>query len=300
MDTNTHSQKFEISILRVASVIGVVRMLIAVARDLTVDYHPVDFVMDLSLLTIISIPLILSFTRVPLRYYLIPFCFLVSAALPLSWISSGGLDSNNEYQIIGAIFLFTMILSGRWLVFFTGLMIAMEIALIYVWNNHYNLIDGLVKEPSMQRIHFILMAAACTIAFLYLRDKLYTKRRQLGEQGEVLSDKLTQLAEQTAHIKAQKKEIEEINRQLEEKVELRSAELSKQNESLSQFIDLGLRDIHEPLDSILDSISEITAMDSEYKLIRLLSESGVELEQSVKKIASDIENDAIKLNQNQS
>ncbi|MEO9801710.1 MAG: hypothetical protein ABJF04_00615 [Reichenbachiella sp.] len=299
MNTPSYSQKFETSILRVASIIGVVRMLIAVARDLTVDYHPVDFVMDLSLLAIISIPLILTFTRVALRYYLIPFCFLVTLALPVSWISSGGLDSNNEYQMIGAIFLFTMILSGRWLIFFTSLMIVMEVILIYIWNNHHALIAGLTKEPSMQRIHFVLMAVACTVAFLYLKEKLSAKRKQLNEQSELLSTKLNILAERTAHITAQKKEIEEINRQLEQKVEIRSEELKRQNKSLSQFIDLGLRDIHAPLHSILDDITEITHLEQDYELVRLLADSGVELEQSVKKIASNLEDDVIKLNRNQ-
>lgn len=300
MDTTTYSQKFEISILRVACAIGVIRMIIAVARDLTVDYHPVDFAMDVSLLVIISIPLILTFSKIALKYYLIPFCFLVAVALPFSWISSGGLNSNNEYQIIGAIFIYTMILSGRWLIFFSGLMILMEVALLYTWDNHFHLIADLTKAPSMQRIHFILMAIACTVAFLYLKDKLNTKRKELNTQSESLSTKLATLEKQTTHIKQQKREIEEINKQLEQKVALRSVELKKQNEALSQFIDLSLRDIHVPLKSILESISEISDTDQKYELIQHLSKSGIELEQSVNKIAANLEDDMSQLNQTQS
>lgn len=296
MDT-TNSLKFETSVLRVATIIGTVRMVIAIARDLTVDFHPVDFLLDVSLFLIVLIPLILTYTRISLKYYLIPFCFLIIIAIPFSWISSGGLDSNNEYQMIGAIFIFALVLTGRWLIFFSSLIVLEEILLIYVWNKHYVLIEGLTKDPSMQRIHFILMAVASTVALVYLKHMLCSKRKQLNEQGSVLSRKLEELADQTNHMVAQKEELEKINKKLERKVEQRSAELQEQNKSLSQYIDLSLGEINEPLHSIMDSITEITESHQDYELVRLLENSGAELQQSVKQVAENIEKDVVKLNQ---
>lgn len=290
-------QKFERDILRAACIIGSLRMVAAIYRDLTEAFQQVDFIIDMSLLVIVLIPLILTYTSLKLEYYLIPFCFLIALAMPFSWISSGGLDSNNEHQIIGAIFLFTMILNGRWLIFFNCLMIVMELSLIHIWNNHQDMISGLLKEPSMESIHFILMAVSVTAAVLYLKHKLCLKRDFLNQQRDTLSIKLQELSDQTDLIRKQKRELEAINHSLEQKVELRSSQLNRHNDSLKHFLELSLRDINTPLNSILESIANITDLNDNYDMIKLLADSGIELEQSVKEVAQRLETDVVNLNQ---
>lgn len=295
-DTILYAQKFELTILRFACGVGVVRMCTELYRDITVAYYPTDFAIDIALLAVLAVPLMLSFSALKLNYYLIPLCSLILVLLPLTWISSGGLASNNEYQIIGAIFFFSAILNGRWLVFFVSAAILVEIAVLYVWHNHISCVSALLKEPSMQSDHFMMMAVAVTVIVVFLKHRICAKRQLLDDQRDILSLKLEELAQQTTRIKEQKKELEKINKQLELKVEERSEELSKRNESLRSYMNMSLKQINAPLHSILDSVAEITRLDQNHEIVKLLTDSGIELERSVKAMADRLNQDNDKLN----
>lgn len=249
----TQNRQFESDILTIGCLAGVLRMVIAVYRDLPLVDIDLDFIVDCSLLMVFLVPLILMRLEVKFEWITVPFSFLVLAFLCANWIVLDGLDGTGEYYYLGGIIIIALIHHGSWLVFFVALSIVLEIGLLFVWLNPPDWMN-FVNPQSAESSHYLWVSIIATIALLYHKSQFDLKSLSLKQKREALQDKVQRLERQNVQLQEQKEMLQKSNELLESNINKRSEKLLNQRESIEKYLSVTLFEIKPYLENTLNSI----------------------------------------------
>lgn len=294
-------KQFEYLVLNVACLMGVLRMVIALYNDFTInlmnELFVSDLIIDCTILLVFLTPIILTKFRIPFDYISIPFCAVLTALISINWFLTGGLESTAEYHFLAILFLFGMILSGRWMYFFIILLILDEIALIYLWYYSPEWLTNIKTIPADDPVHFISMAVGVTLGLLFFKSRVEAKSKKLKNDEILFSEKYSGVLKQNEALVTQEQELEQMNDSLEEKVQKRVNQLEVQKTAINEYMNLSLKEVKEPLKATLDLLGEIQIAQEQNELIELLVKSGIELNETIDMIGEKLKNDNLYLNE---
>ncbi len=286
---NKKEKQIEYLILNAACIIGIIRMLIALFNDFTINADNElffsDLIIDIVILSIFLLPIFLSKSTNKLSYITIPFSLALTVLLSINWFLTGGLYSTAEYHILAIIFLFGLIHRGHWQSFFMFLLLIVEMMLIYLWEFPFEWIIDIKTIPDDDAIHFISMAIAVTIGLIYLKHKFETKSNELRKNKKALAAIFTEIDNQNKELIKYESKLAEMNRKLTHKVDERVGELEIHKHAINEYMNLSIKETESPLKQIMDSISAIDENSKQSQIIDLLIQSGNELDGTIKIIA---------------
>lgn len=281
------NREFESDLLTIGCLAGVLRMVIAVYRDLPLSEINLDFVVDCSLLTVFLVPLILMRFRIKFEWITVPFSLLVLAFLCANWIVLDGLGGTGEYYYLGGIIIIALIHYGSWLVFFVALSIVIEMALLFVWVNHPDWL--IIENPQTARSsHYLWVSIIATIALLYHKSQFDLKSSNLKQKREVLQDKVQRLERQNLQLEEQKQMLQRSNELLEANINKRSQKLLNQRESIEKYLSVTLFEIKPYLNNTLSSIKGLDNDTKESQIGSLLMLSIEHLQSAIEQVTHKI------------
>lgn len=247
-----YNRQFESDILTIGCIAGVLRMVIAIYRDLPLTSIDLDFIVDCALLGVFILPLVLMRMHVRYEYISVPFSFLVLGFLCANWIILDGLSGTGEYYFIGGIILMALIHNHNWLVFFVGFCVLLEIVLILLCAFG----DGVVSMSNRgdgSNHHYLWTTVVVTMVLLYHKNQFDLKRTQLKQKKLSLEEKANLLEHQNIQLEDQQLMLQKSNDWLESNIRQRSDKLMAQRESIEKYMSVTLFEIKPYLESTLNS-----------------------------------------------
>lgn len=281
------NRQFESDILTVGCIAGVMRMVVAIYRDLPIEVVNLDLVVDCSLCFIFILPLILLRLRIRFEYIVVPFSFLMLAFLCLNWIVLDGLGGKGEYYFIGGMILIALINKGKWLVFFVVSCLVLEIGLLYltIFEDH---IFNERNPEDLSVYHYLWVSVVITAALLYHKAQFDSKREELRNNKRSLESKIHRLESQNIQLEEQQFLLQKSNEWLEQNIKQRSDRLLHQRESIEQYLSVTLFEIGPYLESTVNSIEKLDKSTKQTPMGTLLMQSADHLEEAIRSVTSKV------------
>lgn len=281
------NKQFESDILGIGCIAGVLRMVIAIYRDLPLMEINLDFIVDTSLLVVFAIPLILMRFKVRFEYISVPFSFLVLGFLCANWIVLDGISGTGEYYFIGGMIMMALIHSGMWLVTFLTLCVVLEAGMLYVWLYHRDLMTYAIPQD-LGSHHYLWITVVATIVLLYHKNQFDQKRVGLRNKKKNIEDKIKKLGKQNTALEEQKAMLEKSNDWLESNINQRSEKLLTQRKSIEKYLSVTLFEMGPYLESTLSSIEELDATTKKTQMGDLLLQSAGHLQSAIQSVTNKL------------
>ncbi|MEP2026981.1 MAG: hypothetical protein ABJH98_07050 [Reichenbachiella sp.] len=281
------NRQFEADILTVGCIAGVMRMVVAIYRDLPLTVVNLDFVVDCSLCLIFLIPLFLLRFKILFEYIAVPFSALMIFFLCANWMVLNGLNGQGEYYFIGGMILIALINNGNWLKFFVTTCIILEMGLLYTSIYRMELMTYANPED-INIYHYLWVTIVVTIALLYHKSQFDLKRNDLKENKKSLEYKVEVLERQNNQLEEQKKMLQESNNWLEKSIEERSEKLMDQRQSIEKYLSVTLFEIEPYLKSTVQSISNLDENAKKSAMGTLLVQSSEHLQSAIQIVNSKL------------
>ncbi|SMD32209.1 hypothetical protein SAMN04488029_0551 [Reichenbachiella faecimaris] len=283
----SQNRQFEADILTVGCIAGIMRMVIAIYRDLPLHVVNLDFIVDCSLCLIFLSPLILLRLKVRFEFIAVPFSFLMISFLCLNWIVLDGISGMGEYYFIGGMILIALINNGKWLVFFVSSCVLLEIGLLYIAIFRSDLMNE--SNPDDQNIyHYLWITIVVTIALLYHKAQFDFKRQSLRENKKNLELKVKALERRNIQLEEQKEMLQQSNDWLEKNITQRSEKLMNQRKSIEQYLSVTLFEIGPFLESTVQSIKGLDAKTKKTPMGSLLMQSTDHLQSAIQSVTNKV------------
>lgn len=160
------------------------------------------------------------------------------------------------------------------------------------------------------RLSLIIGTILIIVYFLYNREKAHaryqlqleqmvqTRTEQIQEQQKIIEQRALDLAEKNEHISKQHEELQtyvdalnEINDQLEKRVDLRTAKLREINDKLSKVAYMNSHELRKPLSNILgliNLIEELPSKDQREPCIEMLKAQAKEMDEKVRAMQENL------------
>ena len=283
------NRQFESDILTVGCIAGIMRMVVAIYRDLPLEVVNLDFIVDCSLCLIFLLPLIFLRFSIRFEYIAIPFSFLMIGFLCANWILLKGIQGMGEYYFIGGMLLIALINNGRWLVFFVISCVLLEVALLYVAIFRSELLPPLNPEDK-NVYHYLWISVVVAVALLYHKSQFDIKREDLKRNQKSLESKIKTLEKQNVQLEEQKAMLQQSNSWLEENIQQRSEKLIGQRESIEKYLSVTLFEIGPYLESTVSSIDKLDQGTKQTPMGTLLMESADHLQSAIRSVTSKLKN----------
>lgn len=283
------NRQFESDILTVGCIAGMMRMAVAIYRDLPLEVIDMDFVVDCSLCVIFLLPLILLRFRIRFEYIAVPFSFLMVGFLCANWIILNGIRGMGEYYFIGGMILIALINNGKWLVFFVVSCVLLEVGLLYVAIFRTDLMPQ-INEDDKNIYHYLWITVVVTVALLYHKSQFDSKRQDLKSNQKSLESKIETLESQNVQLEQQKALLQKSNDWLEENIKQRSEKLIGQRASIEKYLSVTLFEIGPYLESTVNSIDQLDKGTKQTPMGTLLMESADHLQSAIRAVTSKLKN----------
>lgn len=283
---NQEKRQFEADILTVGCIAGMIRMVIAIYRDLPLVSINLDFIVDCSLCVIFLLPLILLRLRIRFEYIVVPFSFLMLCFLCLNWVVLNGIDGSGEYYFIGGIILIALVNNGRWLVFFVASCVLLEIGLLYIAMYQSDMMPAM--NSSLNIYHYAWITVVVTITLLYHKAQFDYKRQSLREKKDSLELKIEALQRRNFQLEEQKDMLQESNDWLEKKIKQRSELLLNQRKSIEEYLSVTLFEVGPYLQSTIRSINQLNLDAKKTPMGTLLMESADHLQSAIQSVTNKL------------
>lgn len=281
------NRQFEADILTVGCIAGVMRMIVAIYRDLPLVAANLDFVVDCALCLIFLLPLILLKFKIRFEYIAVPFSFLMIGSLCLNWIVLNGIQGMGEYYYIGGIILIALINNGRWLMFFVVSCVLLEVGLLYIALYQSNLMIE-VNPRDLNVYHYLWIAVVVTIALLYHKAQFDFKRESLKANRQDLEEKVKVLERRNIQLEEQKQMLQQTNDWLEKNISQRSEKLMAQRKSIEEYLSVTLFEVGPYLESTVDSIRKLDADTKKTPMGTLLIQSAEHLQSAIQSVTNKL------------
>lgn len=274
------NKQFESDILTIGCIAGVLRMVIAIYRDLPLAAVDLDFIVDVSLLIVFAIPLILMRFQIQFEFISVPFSFLVVGFLCANWVVLDGISGTGEYYFIGGIIMMALIHSGMWLVVFVTLCVFLEAAMLYVWLYHSDLMTY-ANPQDLGSHHYLWITVVVTVALLYHKNQFDQKRLDLRDKKKKVENQIKKLGRQNMKLEEQKAMLEKSNNWLESNIRQRSEKLLAQRKSIEKYLSITLFEMKPYLESTLSSIKDLDTVTKNTQMGDLLLQSAEHLQSAI-------------------
>lgn len=279
---------FEVLILKLICGIGTLRSVVALIMDGQSQSGYIDLWVDVGFLIAFVIPLILMIFPFAYERVAIIFFSILSLLLALNWINKGGLEGTAEYNFIAGIVMFSIILRGKWLITLVALLIALEIALIYAWDNYSSSLKFLLDDYQPEVFNYLFVSIAIVVITYYSKAIFDRRRLQLIENRKSLRLTMKQIKDGNRSLMIRKKELVEANRLLEQRVEQRTRELETQKESIAKYLQLSLEEINQPLQKTIVAINNLQRYATD-EIIDMLISEGEDLKVEIDNLKSHLQ-----------
>ncbi|WP_420580695.1 hypothetical protein [Reichenbachiella sp.] len=281
------NRQFESDILTVGCIAGIMRMVVAIYRDLPIEVINLDFIVDCSLCLIFLLPLIFLRFNIRFEFIAVPFSFLMVGFLCVNWILLKGIRGMGEYYFIGGMILIALINNGKWLVILVVSCVMLEVALLYVAIFHSDLISPL-NSNDMNVYHYLWITVVVTVALLYHKSQFDNKRENLKRNQKSLESKIDTLENQNMQLEEQKAMLQKSNNWLEENIQQRSEKLITQRESIEKYLSVTLFEIGPYLESTVNSIDNLDNGTKQTPMGTLLMKSTEHLQSAIQSVTSKL------------
>lgn len=283
------NRQFESDILTVGCIAGVMRMVVAIYRDLPLDVIDLDFIVDCSLCLIFLLPLVLLRYRLRFEFIAIPFSFLMISFLCINWFLLNGIQGMGEYYFIGGMVLIALINNGKWLMFFVISCVLLEVALLYVAIYHRDIMPQ-INPNDMNMYHYLWIAVVFTVVLFYHKAQFDKKREDLKNNQLNLKSKIDALESQNVQLEQQKMLLQKSNDWLEENIQQRSDILLVQRQSIEKYLSVTLFEIGPYLESTVNSIENLDKSTKQTAMGTLLMKSSDHLQSAIRSVTSKLKN----------
>ncbi|WP_462251298.1 hypothetical protein [Ekhidna sp.] len=267
---------FERGIIKVVSLIGVVRFIIALFVNKPSVHGYADLYLDISSLIVFLIGFLLIQFKSKRRWLVSLFFIPLMILLWLSFYFHNGLTSSTEVNAFAIVVVLSLTMQRRLPILFVGIfIIGVFVTLSIVEPKNIEYLDPSDYYTTTFTLLFISLAIIWMTfhaknVFTASRNKLKDINQKLVVQSEEIKQKNKQLREQN-------EKLNQLKSELEKKVLERTKKLNEQKSSIEEYLQLTMIELIKPYEKTISTIQKLENPNEDY-LIKLIIESGEKLE----------------------
>ncbi|MGL1887075.1 MAG: hypothetical protein OCD76_11235 [Reichenbachiella sp.] len=283
------SKSFERNILEGICYVGIVRYLIAVYQVMfeKIELSTLNFSIHSGMMVLYLVTLyILSLNKYVDTLRTI-WAWVFIATMSFFWLRNNGIQGYSEELVVVMMVVVAMITNGSKLKRFIGLILILQVAMLAAL--HWDI--GGVRSITNSTIgHFPfqlnLLIGSSLLIFMTLR--YHKEKQRYYKKKNELHVVLSQLQDENSKLEKKEEELQEVNYKLALRVEVRSNELSANNEALLEYLNISDSEIAPALQELISQIGEYNKIGKgEFRELLimsggLLSESFESIENSYK------------------
>ena len=280
-------EKFNRNVLTVVCLVGLLRIILELERN-TPQSGIIDFYLDLSygilfLITLTAIALKYSYKFICLSFY-IPLVIL----LCLTLIDRKGLASSIENNIHIGLIVISLTMRGPDARKFSALLILGTAISLVIVEFQYGFLED-YSGYSKSNFNFVFMGIGTVFVIYYAKRVFERNKVSLSEIESYLAENQKDLDRSNAQLEVQTTELEDLNRELEVKVEVRKAVLNNQKLAMQDYLKVTLEELSKEHSSFQNSIHKTLDTGDEISKMIMTSTNrlNAEIDSLMKKLKSD-------------
>ena len=239
----------------------------------------------------------LSMTNRDKEWIKVVFGFVLIILMTLFFLESKALQDMGKFYALGSLIILTIIYNSYWMFIMPAIYITIIMLLINFPESFlYDLIPSIDAMNDVRGdLSFWSNTLGILLIILYLKEQYDKNQSNLLEINNNLEASNQKMAEQNAELVNNRKELETANASLNENIEKRTKELKKRNVAVRAYIEMNTKEILNPLKETINEIEGVNLPESrseeDEKLMRLLRESGEELDKIYETIKDNLMKD---------
>lgn len=245
-----------------------------------------DLYLDLSYGVIFLLTLMVLWSKVPNRWVYLTFYTPLIALLCLTLFDRGGVSSSIENNIYVGLIVIALTMQSKSTRKFSLYLIGGTLVALVLVEMKYDFLTSYTGY-STSHFNYIFMAIG-TIFITYMakrvfenwKDRLSLIRKELSDNHIVLGNKQSELEEQT-------KELEALNRELENKVDERLTLLNEKKEAMKQYLDLTTRELQKEHKGV-HQLALTTIGTTDDKIEKMILTSSQKLEDEINELVNKL------------
>lgn len=247
---------YESQVILLISILGVVRMVIALVIDFArVVVHPMEIITDLVLFSLFLGLLLVGVRKMRIKTINPVFGFGLTALLALNFLQFNGLFDNARFNFLLGFYVLGLLYSGKWLLahLITHSVIGVVISYLNIYRPHTIEFFSLGIAPSPTEFWFAILASAVLMFYLKTITKAEIDKNEqlLGR----LAKNVARAQELNEELIRQADALRGAHEQLEREVLKKTEALKRQQESIEQYTLLHTSVLNTPLTELTTAVN---------------------------------------------
>lgn len=278
---------FEYNVLMFASIIGLIRSIVAVIGDLDdIVKHP-DFYSDIAFtlifcFVIIALRTSLSFQWIVIFFY-IPFIWLLIYAFH----NSNGLQQGIEQNIFAGLIFIIFTLKGRLPVYFSAILIVGIFFSVVLLEIRLSLLENF-EDNHTSDLNFIFASLGIIGLTYYAKYILVKGRNKLKDNRYQLKMKTFELENKHKELQTQKEALEELALSVDKRVSQRTKALNLQKKRREKYLSITSTELNQHFEKTIASIEKIELKHVEESFLQMLYKSGNSLTEEIRALKEKV------------
>lgn len=273
-----NTKRFEQEILRFIAIVGLLRMTYAIYINFISDNPLMFWMMDSVLAGVFLLLLITSYYVQRIKWLTIPFSIVLWIMVSVSFINTGGIYGMSEYNLLAIIIVMAMIHNGKMMQSFVLLILSTLILLTVSWEFGFSFLAWFDQIPTTGYMNYLIIVLLSTVALSYLVFKSGEEERRLNTNRTEMQLRIQEIEIENTRLERQKKELNRVNDWLESRINERSSELKKSNQSIEEFLDISVMEFRPSVQATVQDIADLKGKKLDDPFFELLGNSGEKLD----------------------
>lgn len=274
--------RFERGIIKVVSLIGLLRFTIALIEDIYVNDGYADLYLDIASFGLFLVGYLLiqfnSTNRRIIAFFFVPLMIL----LWLSFYFHNGIASSTEINAFAIVLVLSLTTKGRLpLIFVSIFLLGVFTVLAIVEPKNIEYLAP--SEYYTFTFTLLFVSVAIIVMTFHAKNVFILSRRELKDINQAFVERSEESKQKNKLLLQQNEKLNLLRSELEEKVLERTKILQDQKDSIEEYLRLTTIELIKPYQETVESIRNLNN-PSDDQLINLIKDSGERLEVEMNKL----------------